>query len=96
MGRKHMRDEYDFSNGTRGRFYRPDVPKRYVITLDHRPNAGHFEIYTDELGAFHYRVKTEDGDTLVTSGPYQSRSDVLEAVEKLRETVIGAEAVEAS
>ena len=95
MDRVQMRDEYDFSNGVRGRFYQPNEPKRYVITLDHRPKVGRFEVDTDEHGAFRYSVKAETGTILVSNGPYHSRRDALEALKELRETVIGAETVEA-
>ncbi len=91
-----MKDEYNFSKGKRGLFFRPNTEKRYLIMLDHRPKAGRFEVYTDERGTFNFRLQAEDGETLVSKGPYQSRNDALEAVEKLRDTVIGAEAVEAS
>jgi len=94
MDREQMRDEYDFSSGVRARFYQPNEPKRYVITLDHRPRAGRFEVYTDEHGAYRYRVKTETGTVLISNGPYHSRRDALEALVELRETMIGAETVE--
>ena len=90
-----MRKEYDFSKGERGLFYRPDAKKRYVISLDHRPQSGRFEIYTDEGGMFNFRLQAENGETLLSKGPYSTRDDALEAVVRLRDTVIGSEAVEA-
>lgn len=95
MDRNKMRDEYDFSNGQRGLFYRPGTERKYVITLDHRPQSGRFEIYSDDKGVFNYRLKSEDGETLLSKGPFASRDDAMDAVAKLRDTVIGAEAVEA-
>ena len=90
-----MRDEYDFTNGRRGVFYRPATERRDVITLDHRPQSGRFEVFGGEAGAFSFRLIAEDGETLLSKGPYHSREDALQALEKLRYTVIGAEAVKA-
>jgi uncharacterized protein YegP (UPF0339 family) len=45
---------------------------------------------------FNFRLKAENGETLVSKGAYSTRDDALEAVGRLRDTVIGAEAVEAS
>lgn len=45
---------------------------------------------------FNFRLQAENGETLLPKGPYETRDDALEAVGRLRDAVIGAEAVEAS
>ncbi len=88
-----MREEYDFSGAKRGVFYRPDHQKRYLISFDHRPAGGEFEIYTDNTGHYRYRLRNADGIVLVNSEPFKTEDEALRSIEALRETVIGAETV---
>lgn len=88
-----MREEYDFSGAKRGMFYRPDQQKRYLISFDHRPAGGEFEIYTDEDRHYRYRLRNADGIVVVNSEPFESEQQALQSIDSLRETVIGAETV---
>lgn len=85
-----MREEYDFTAGERAVFYRPNDAKRFVITLDHTPPKARFVVTGAEGGAFRYCLKTENGETLFSNGPFESKDQALKAVEELRETVLGA------
>ena len=91
-----MKDEYDFKGGKRGLFYRPDEEKRFVITLDHRPLQGEFEIYVDPEGTYRYKLTKPNGELVLENGPFDSRESALDSIDALREVVIGAETVETS
>ena len=88
-----MREEYDFSGAKRGVFYRPDQQKRYLISFDHRPAGGEFEIYTDADRLYRYRLRNADGTVVVNSEPFKTEGEALQSIDSLRETVIGAETV---
>lgn len=88
-----MREEYDFAGAERGRFYRSNEPKRYLISFDHRPAGGEFEVYTDEDGRYRYRLRNAAGTVVVNSEPFGTKDEALESIDTLRETVIGAETV---
>lgn len=87
-----MREEYDFSDGVRGKFYRPDSRKRYVITYDHRPDLGRFEVQRTASG-FQYTLSDDSGAVLLRSEVYATREAALASIDHLRETVLGAETV---
>ncbi len=88
-----MREEYDFSNAKRGVFYRPNDSKRYLISFDHRPAGGEFEVYADEDGHYRYRLRDAQGSVVLTSEAFETTDDVIRSIDALRETVIGAETV---
>lgn len=88
-----MRDEYDFSNAKRGVFYRPEDKKRYLISFDHRPAGGEFEVYADEDGRYRYRLRDAQGSIVVTSEAFETKDEAIRSIDALRETVIGAETV---
>jgi uncharacterized protein YegP (UPF0339 family) len=88
-----MREEYDFSNAKRGVFYRPNDEKRYLISFDHRPLGGEFEVYSDENGHYRYRLRNARGAVVVTSETFETKDEAIRSIEALRETVIGAETV---
>ncbi len=94
MGDVTMRDEYDFTDAERGVFYRPGQTKRYVITLDHRPQSASFEITQDDSRRYVYRLKASDGSIVLSRGPFDSRGEALTSIELLRESVLAAETVE--
>ena len=89
-----MRDEYDFTDAKRGVFYRPGQAKRYVITLDHKPEAAGFEISQDDSHRYVYRLKATDGSVVLSRGPFGSREKALTSIEALRESILAAETVE--
>ena len=86
-----MRDEYDFTGGKRGVFYRPGEPKRFVIALDHVPHPASFEISQNENDEYTFALKLETGEVVLSRGPFKSREEARLAVEDLRESVIAAE-----
>ncbi len=94
MGEVTMRDEYDFTGAKRGVFYRPGQTKRYVITLDHRPETASFEISQDHSQLYVYRLKASDGSIVLSRGPFDSREEALTSIEILRESILAAETVE--
>lgn len=89
-----MHDEYDFTDAERGVFYRPRQEKRYVITLDHKPQAASFEISQDDSDRYVYRLKAADGSIVLTRGPFDSKEQALTSIEVLRESILAAETVE--
>ena len=88
-----MRDEYDFSDGKRGVFYRPGRPKRFVITLNHVPQQASFEISQSDDGQYMYALKRETGEIVLSSGPFESREQALKSIEDFRESIIAAETI---
>ena len=86
-----MRDEYDFTGGKRGVFYRPGEPKRFVIALDHVPHPASFEISQNENDEYTFALKLETGEVVLSRGPFKSREEARLAVEDLRQSVIAAE-----
>ena len=88
-----MREEYDFSNAKRGVFYRPEEKQRYLISFDHRPAGGEFEVYADEQGHYRYRLRDAQGSVVVTSEAFKTKDEAIRSIDSLRETVIGAETV---
>lgn len=88
-----MREEYDFSGAKRGVFHRPDQQKRYLISFDHRPSGGEFEIYSGDDGQYRYRLRNAHGKVVVNSEPFKTEEEALQSIDALRETVIGAETV---
>ena len=65
--------EYDFSGAKRGVFYRPDQKKRYLISFDHRPAGGEFEIFADADGDYRYRLRNADGIVVVNSEKFEKK-----------------------
>ena len=90
MTDRDMRDEYDFSDGIRGKFYRPGTKKRYVITYDHRPELGRFDLRST-TGGYQYTLSDEAGTVLLRSESFASKEAALESIDHLRETIVGAE-----
>lgn len=89
---REMNDEYDFGNGVRGKFYRPGSKKRYVISYDHRPELGRFELRGVD-GGYEYTLSDEAGAILMRSAKFSSKEEALESIDHLRETIVGAETV---
>ncbi len=94
MGDMTMRDEYDFTGAKRGAFYRPGQTKRYVITLDHRPQSASFENSKYESQRYVYTLKASDGSSVLSRGPFDSREEALTSIAVLRESILAAETVE--
>ena len=88
-----MHDEYDFTGGKRGVFYRPGQPKRFVIALDHVPHPASFEISQNENDEYTFSLKLETGEVAFSRGPFRSREEALQSIEDLRESVIAAETI---
>jgi uncharacterized protein len=88
-----MNEEYDFSSAQRGVFYRPNEKKRYLISYDHKPAGGVFEIYTEDKGHYRYRLRDARGTVVVNSESFKTKEEVLQSIDTLRETVIGADTV---
>lgn len=88
-----MENEYDFSGAKRGRFYRPEQPKHYVVTYDHMPKSGTFEVFRDEAGSYRVRLKTASGSVVMISNAYDSQAQAIRSVEELKESVVGAKTV---
>lgn len=87
-----MQDEYELKSGTRGAFFRPDSDRRFVISYDHRPEHGRFDLVAAD-GGCRYTLRDERGSILMRSEVFASEEEALAAIEHLRETVVGAETV---
>ena len=50
-----------------------------------------FEIYSDSAGEFRFRLKAKNGECIVTSEGYKSKSSCLNGIESVRENAPDAE-----
>lgn len=68
-------------------------------TIEACPNPK-FELYADKAGAFRFRLRAKNGQTIAVSEGYNSKQACLNGIESVRKNVVDAdiqcEAVEAS
>ena len=87
-----MKKEYDFSNAEQGRFYQGNKPSQVIIHLP--PTHAHpkFEVYQDDYGQFHFRLR-DDQHTVFSSEGFNSKQECLQALTELKENSILAPTV---
>jgi uncharacterized protein YegP (UPF0339 family) len=49
--------------------------------------SGRFEVYKDQSGKFHFRLRTAGGDVLLSSEPYKSKLGCTKGIESVRSNV---------
>jgi uncharacterized protein YegP (UPF0339 family) len=78
-----MRDKYDFSQGEQGRYA---ARAAEGVVLPRSPESTCvFEIYKDQAGLFHWRLKTTAGEIIVASeATYRTSDACVTAIESFR------------
>jgi len=90
-----MRDEYDFSKATRGKFYRGDRPFKVTINVSQQSEKSQYEVFTDSDGKYRFRLTTA-GTVLFTSPTeYDSKDDCISAIAVIRHASMLATTVSA-
>lgn len=86
-----MRDEYDFSNAQRGKFYRPDQQFKLTIDVDEDlKNHPQFEVFSEGSGKFRFRLKTDAGILFTSNDEFPTKDACLSAISQLRHASVVA------
>jgi uncharacterized protein YegP (UPF0339 family) len=61
--------------------------RRHALTKHHREEArmpGKFEVYKDKAGEFRFRLKAANGQNILASEGYKSKSSCMNGIESVR------------
>jgi len=56
----------------------------------------HFEIYKDEVGEHHFRIKASNGNTLASSEGYKAKASAANAIDRIKSDAADAETIDNS
>ncbi|MBN1648378.1 MAG: DUF1508 domain-containing protein [Spirochaetales bacterium] len=86
--------EIDFSDAIQGKFYAGKGPVDITIHLDTVEPSCTYELFHDEKGEYHFRLKDQDGKIIVTSNSFPTKDDCLYAIQVLKESAFASQTVE--
>ncbi len=55
-----------------------------------------FEIYRDNAGAYHFRIKATNGNVLASSEGYKAKASAVNAIDRIKSDAAGAETIDNS
>lgn len=88
-----MRKEYDFSNATRGRFYRNNRPYQVTINVSEPDERSQYEIFVAPDGKYRFRLSFDSTILFTSETEYDTKDDCLKAVSVLRHASVLAPTV---
>lgn len=88
-----MKKEYDFSNAERGRFFRGSKPLKIIINVSPRSTRTHFEVYSDSLGKYRFRLATASTVLFTSDHDYDTKDECIAAISLVRQDSIVAPTV---
>ena len=80
-----MKKEYDFSEAVRGRFFRGSKPLRIAIEVSDSRSHPRFEVYSDSIGKYRFRLKTDLAVLFTSEEEYATQDECVAVISQLKD-----------